>query len=246
MTTATDWDVRDAQTNDRLLVTDVESALAEQQAAFLPDKPDHIHDDLCRTMRPGEYADEPTPEAGSHIPDADDLRERNRLTQASIRLLSVLDAKAQLWREVASDAWAHQGEVSRISDTYLAKREATERYYREACQQIWGMTYHGVLSTTSQPALPVSAHGEAFLAQGPAPDDSMAGRAPNVMDAFNRRHGIASTTQVAGQTATYNETAPGLEREPERAGWKRPNWLTRLFDDIFPIKPRDPRKDGGS
>lgn len=119
MTTATDWDVRDRETNDRLLVTDVASALAERQAAFLPKVPPQAR----RRLVP-----QPTHEHRA--------RQRNAAARLQVEY-EHLQHEATGWRDLEWDAAAvkHLPPIT-VSDEYRANRDVLERLYARDLQAI--------------------------------------------------------------------------------------------------------------
>lgn len=195
--------------------------------------PDHIHDDLCRRVQPGEYAGEPTPRAFGYIPDVDDLRERNRLTQASVRLLSVLDAKAQMWHEVASEAWACQGVRSRVSQHYTDRREALLSAYEAECERIkdglartsveyGGHTYddeHGFVPTGAP-----ERHDPPQRDDEPEPDD----RVQRMAEQRRRRDTLAARSSDDEPTSEVGSSGrTSKSRRGRVGGWirRRGEWL---------------------
>lgn len=119
MTTATDFEVRDRETNDRLTVTDVESALAERQAAFLPTVPPQVR----RRLVP-----QPTHDYRA--------RQRNAAARLQVRY-EHLQHEATGWRDLEWDAAAvkHLPPIT-VSDEYRANRDLLERLYARDLQAI--------------------------------------------------------------------------------------------------------------
>lgn len=143
MTTATDWQPATwTDTGELARVTDVTSAATPgapvRVGGWTPgpnNRPDHIHDDLCRKVQPAEYADEPTPQAGV-APDTADITKRIDLQLASYRLMRHQETKAELWRAEANRMWAEQGVTSRISEHYTDRREALLSAYEAESRRL--------------------------------------------------------------------------------------------------------------
>lgn len=237
MTTAIDFEVRDRETNDRLTVTDVESALADRQRTGWVPNPSYRHPTtspdtpppdvdpvpLHHDGRPLEHVRLPR-RNGHEVPAygygrlvGQSTLTPNRTAVRDVRLhqevgYEHMQQQAQDWRDLEWDAAQvkHLPPVT-VSDEYRANRDVLERLYARDLQAILD-------------------GGAPLPAQHPARE-----LAPAKLDADaqRRRKALAAAAQ----------REPALQPETEdQPGWKRPTWLTRLFDAVFPLRPEQERR----